>query len=1026
MALPATDDFNRADGGLGSNWTVLAGLNPLAVVSNTATGSIALNSRAGEYWSADGFSNDQYSEVVISTMPVSNAGIGPAVRMSTSGANTYYWAMVWSDGRCYLYRYLTGASLFITQSAAVFVAGDTVRLDVTGTTLTVTRNGVSVISTTNGDIASGAAGIISRIDASGTLGRVDSFAADATNVAGLPAAPSGLSATAVSGTQIDLSYTDNASNETGFTIDYAVGAGAFSFLTTRGANVTTYSHTGRTPGTSYSYRVRAYNGVGDSAYSSTASATTPAPPAAPSLLVATAVWSDQINLSWIDNSSDETGFQIERSPDGSSWSSLTTVLAGVTSYSNTGLSSETTYHYRIYAYNGVGNSSYSNTANATTLPPQISLTIEIAFASDPFAASPTWVDVTSRARVDEPIIIKRGRQNELGRVEPGRLALSLDNRDRALDPLNTSSPYYPNVKARRRIRVSATWDGVTHRLYVGYCRFSNNWGVADNICRVDAVDAMDMFARIPLVERPLLTWTPTPDTTDHLTETTGYNVATLVGFPGQLRVVLSQAPSDTQTVYISGTRPGGTSVADTYVFDNADDTWEDGITGTGVFTTITAIESTVGVPDIQRAITITVIPAFGGIAGYDTDQNVGDLLSYAGFPSADRSLEDGEVVISLWSPTQTEGLTNSLVVSGTDSVGSALQRVVDTENGLFFIRGDGYARFEGQDTRQMSYHPSPTVLGSGAGEIPYRDPSFDDGDAMVYNQIRLTRAVSGVAPAIADATSAEIAEYGVRPFSRTGLLAGFTSQLRIIAGRLLYHRKAAVPRVTGLTIDANATNYDTVLGWDISTPVTVRLRPPSTGAASSYDKPSWVESLEWRITRSAWTLRLGLSPMELGNDLLRQLSGAGMAFPTSPYADQLFYRSDLDLLCFYDGTRWLTVNEYEVPFVNQVVLPIAANTAVGYLPAAVTYNRYIHAVRFLYQVLTTNNGSNYWTLSLAPLGGAAAVSTTSAAVAAGTWNTVEVAYNSSQAGGWEIQGIKTGAPGDLYLVGVLRYRLVVT
>lgn len=88
--------------------------------------------------------------------------------------------------------------------------------------------------------------------------------------------------------------------------------------------------------------------------------------AAPSSLSASAASSSQINLSWNDNSNNETGFSIERSTGGGSYSAIATVGANTTSYSNTGLSASTSYTYRVRAYSGSTYSSYSNTASATT------------------------------------------------------------------------------------------------------------------------------------------------------------------------------------------------------------------------------------------------------------------------------------------------------------------------------------------------------------------------------------------------------------------------------------------------------------------------------------------------------------------------------------------------------------------------------------------------------------------------------------------------------------------------------------
>jgi Fibronectin type III domain len=93
----------------------------------------------------------------------------------------------------------------------------------------------------------------------------------------VPAAPSNLTATAASNSQINLSWTDNANNESGFRIERCQGFGCSNFaqIAEVGAGVTSYSNTGLNRITFYSYRVRAFNSAGNSGYSNTANASTP-------------------------------------------------------------------------------------------------------------------------------------------------------------------------------------------------------------------------------------------------------------------------------------------------------------------------------------------------------------------------------------------------------------------------------------------------------------------------------------------------------------------------------------------------------------------------------------------------------------------------------------------------------------------------------------------------------------------------------------------------------------------------------
>ncbi|MGX2039453.1 M12 family metallo-peptidase [Methylocaldum sp. MU1018] len=134
----------------------------------------------------------------------------------------------------------------------------------------------------------------------------------------------------------------------------------------------------------YQDTARSMNGTSATVASFRASATTittTTVPTAPANLTATAQSSGSVALTWADKSSDETGFKVQRSQDGVNWSEIASLGSNVTSFTNTGLSASTTYAYRIYAYNSVGNSEFSNTASATTsantvdtTPPTVKIT----------------------------------------------------------------------------------------------------------------------------------------------------------------------------------------------------------------------------------------------------------------------------------------------------------------------------------------------------------------------------------------------------------------------------------------------------------------------------------------------------------------------------------------------------------------------------------------------------------------------------------------------------------------------------
>lgn len=148
----ATDDFNRANGGLGANWTVQAGTGPL-IASNEAK-IITTGTDEAAFWNANTFTDNQYSKIIARADPTK---VAVSVRASgTGGSWNAYWAR--ADG---IHKHVAGSYTGLGGGSITVNIGDTLELRVSGTTLQRYVNGVAQgTAPTDSSLASGKPGIL--------------------------------------------------------------------------------------------------------------------------------------------------------------------------------------------------------------------------------------------------------------------------------------------------------------------------------------------------------------------------------------------------------------------------------------------------------------------------------------------------------------------------------------------------------------------------------------------------------------------------------------------------------------------------------------------------------------------------------------------------------------------------------------------------------------------------------------------------------------------------------------------------
>ncbi len=223
-------------------------------------------------------------------------------------------------------------------------------------------------------------------------------------------APTNLTASPISSTQIQLNWIDNSSLETSYVVERRLGlTGTFAQIVSLPANTTSYNDEGLTISQEYCYRARAeVLLVGSSSNSNTACAQTADVPDTPTNLTAAATSFDLISLSWEYTGDRAQGFRIERAGafSNGNFIEIASVEAGLRSFEDNQINANTTYTYRVRAFGANGNSLYSNRASATTpIDPSVGIPVP-PFELLAISVSPQQIDLVWEYATDPNVIYK--------------------------------------------------------------------------------------------------------------------------------------------------------------------------------------------------------------------------------------------------------------------------------------------------------------------------------------------------------------------------------------------------------------------------------------------------------------------------------------------------------------------------------------------------------------------------------------------------------------------------------------------
>lgn len=534
-------------------------------------------------------------------------------------------------------------------------------------------------------------------------------------------------------------------------------------------------------------------------------------------------------------------------------------------------------------------------------------TVEIAFATAP-GAPPTYTDVTAYVR---SLSIRRGRQDLLSRFEAGTSTVTLDNRDRRFEPGYAGE--MANAVSNPSVETATTgWvgNGTSIARSTEQAKFGTyslkctataegrdgveyDYAPGGNLPITPMTASVWMYAPADLVGKVgamCISWRG-PDGSFLDTEA----IVTLV--EGWQRIVFANQIPDTATrahlvmfpivydihigqyFYLDGLQLERATAVSDYCDGSLDNCRWSGAAhasssyrGGPYYPNILPMRRlrvsapydattyylfagfTEGWPptypgNTDGTVTVSAVDGFKALALRKLSASYGaelsgtrfaNVLDSAGWPAADRALAAGQ---------------STMIASSLDKKAALehLQEVEYSENGRFFISGDGKVTFHDRSTPLAApYTESQGGFGDLEGALPVKDLVLAYDDSRLANEVICTRE-GGVAQTATDATSQTA--YLTRTLERSGLLLSTDNEALSAAQYLLAAYKEPSLRAESITLAPLKTDalWPHVLGRELGDRISLRFTPPGGGEASSHDY--LIQGIEHDIGPSSWQTR---------------------------------------------------------------------------------------------------------------------------------------------------------------------------